>query len=142
MERTWQGEQDLADIVKRKPQDQNPQEKLGDSDESTETKPLDQRGLQQFPQTRGTEDPIFMLRDAFTAEAAATFWTPSHGLSKSMIEAALVGQILHASSHPGGAFSPWEVVDVPEDDRFSRRKILSKTSPEIPMPEEQTMENT
>ena len=49
---------------------------------------------------------------------------------------------MHASSHPGGAFSPWEMVDVPGDDRFSRRNILSETSPEIPMPEEQTMENT
>lgn len=82
-----------------------------------------------------------MLRDAFTAEVAATVWTPSHGFPKSMIEAALVGQILHASSYPRGAFSPWEVVDVTGDDWFLRRNILSETSPEIPMPEEQTMEN-
>src|SRR5438477_10113890 len=95
MERGGQGEQDFADEIKEKPGCYKTHQTLAAPNQAGQTSPLKQGHAGKFAKAGSANDPVFVLSDAFAAEELTARWTSRYGFTRGVIEATLIGQVLH-----------------------------------------------
>ena len=81
-----------------------------------------------------------MLCDTFSTEKSVAFQADGHGLTILVIEAALMGEVLHYWPLKG-VVTPEELSGMSVYNLCSCLNFLSKISPEIPRVNETQMEN-
>ena len=112
---------------------------MGQPDNSFVAKRPDPRGLFQVAEAGGAKDSILMFCDTFSTEKTAAFQADGHGLAMLVIEAALMGEVLHYLPLKG-VVTPEELAGMPVYNLCSCLNFLSKISPEMPRANEAQME--
>jgi hypothetical protein len=95
VKRIGQLQQILADQKKEEPGDQNAEGALRHTEKLREGESLPERPARQFFQADGAEHAVVVFGDTFAAEKLFAFGTTRHSFTGGVIEATLVGQILH-----------------------------------------------
>ena len=99
----WQRKQDLAEEIEEKPSRHQAEQAFHGTDETGKAAPPQQRNTREFCETRGADDSILVLGNAFAAEITSTRRTAGDSFPLGMIETALICQDSHQKVR-GGVF--------------------------------------
>ena len=90
MRGTCARQQGLAHGKKEKPCQEQTQGNFSHTDQATDSGTLGKRGTGHPFEARGTDDPVIVFRDAFTAKVSSALRTSGYCLAFAMVKAALL----------------------------------------------------